>query len=223
MAQFDTVLFDLDGTLLNTLRDIADSLNYALARNGQPVRSREEVRAFIGRGIRMLVAQALPQGERDPRYEAIMADYRAHYAVHGCDQITVYPGIKPLLHKLRERGTALAVVTNKPHSDALPMIGKYFGALLPLTVGKKPEAAAKPAPDSVLAAMKILGADPARTLYVGDTEVDLQTAQNAGIPCVLVSWGYRDRAQLETLGALAVIDAPEELYPFVEPSARRRG
>lgn len=216
MSRFDTVLFDLDGTLLYTLRDIANSLNFALAKHGQATHSEEEVRAFIGRGVRLLVAQALPGGEADSHYDAIMADYRAHYAVHGCENTIIYPGVEPLLRALRDRGIACAVVTNKPHADAEPMIGKYFGDLLPLTVGKKPQAAAKPAPDSVLAAMRELGADPARTLYVGDTEVDFQTAQNVGIPCVLAEWGYRSREQLDALGALAVIDTPEQLLEYTE-------
>jgi len=216
VARFDTVLFDLDGTLLYTLPDLAACLNRALVKNGQSPHPVEEICSFVGWGVRMLVAQALPGGADDPLYDPIMADYRADYAVHGSDHVEIYEGILPLLDALDERGIAAAVVTNKPQIDADPMIRRFFGDRFPLVVGKRPENAPKPEPDSVLLAMRELKADPARTLYVGDTEVDHLTAQNAGIPCVLAAWGYRSREQLDALGAYRVIPRPEELLTVID-------
>ena len=216
MNRIKTVLFDLDGTLLNTLTDLAACLNRALAKHGQATHPEERVRGFIGQGVRMLLIQALPDGEANPLYDPIMADYRADYGLHGSDHVTVYEGIGPLLSALKERGIAVAVVTNKPEHHAAPMIEKFFGDTFPLVVGKRPENAPKPAPDSVFIAMEALGAEKDSTLYVGDTEVDFKTAQNAGIPCVLVEWGFRSKAELDALGAYKVIAKPEELLFIID-------
>jgi len=211
MNRFKTVLFDLDGTLLHTLTDLAACLNRALEKHGQATHPEERVRGFIGQGVRMLLIQALPEGEDHPLFERIMDDYRADYAIHGSDHTSIYPGIEALLAKLKERGVTIAVVTNKPEHAAVPMIQKFFGDTFSLVVGKRPENRPKPAPDSVFIAMEALGAEKNSTLYVGDTEVDFKTAQNAGIPCALVEWGFRSKAELDALGAFAVIAKPEEL------------
>lgn len=216
MNRFKTVLFDLDGTLLNTLTDLAECLNRSLTKHGQPTHTEDQVRAFVGWGMRCLLMQALPGGEDSPLFTPIMADYRADYSLHGQDHVCIYEGIEPLLSALKERGITIAVVTNKPEKDAAPMVRRFFGDTFPLVVGKRPENDPKPAPDSVLIAMKELNADPESTLYIGDTEVDFQTAQNAGIPCVLVEWGFRSKAELDVLGAYKVIAKPEELLAIID-------
>lgn len=215
MNRFKTVLFDLDGTLLHTLTDLAACVNRALEKHGQATHPEDRIRGFIGQGVRMLLIQALPDGEANPLFDRIMADYRADYAIHGSDHTSIYPGIEPLLAELKRRGITIAVVTNKPEHAAVPMIRKFFGDTFPLVVGKRPENAPKPAPDSVFIAMEALGADKDSTLYVGDTEVDFKTAQNAGIPCVLVEWGFRSKAELDALGAYRVIAKPEELLDLL--------
>ena len=216
MNRFDAVLFDLDGTLLNTLTDLAECLNRSLTKHGQPTHTEDQVRSFVGWGMRLLLIQALPGGEDNPLYAPIMADYRSDYSLHGQDHVAIYEGIEPVLAALKARGVAIAVVTNKPEKDAAPMIRRFFGDTFPLVVGKRPENEPKPAPDSVLIAMEALGAERDSTLYVGDTEVDFQTAQNAGIPCALVEWGFRTRAELDALGAFAVIAKPEELLSLID-------
>ena len=216
MKRFKTVLFDLDGTLLNTLTDLADCLNRSLQKHGQATHTEDQVRSFVGWGMRLLLIQALPGGEDNPLYAPIMADYRSDYSLHGQDHVAIYEGIEPVLAALKERGVTIAVVTNKPEKDAAPMIRRFFGDTFPLVVGKRPENEPKPAPDSVLIAMEALGAERDSTLYVGDTEVDFQTAQNAGIPCALVEWGFRTRAELDALGAFAVIAKPEELLSLID-------
>lgn len=215
MPRFDTILFDLDGTLLYTLPDMCDSLNHALSTYGRPARTLEEVRGFVGNGVRRLVARALPLGEEDPAFADVYAEYSRHYAVHREDKTAPYTGIDALLDALCERDIACAVVTNKTHSDADAMVRRIFGSRIRLTVGKKDGYAPKPAIDAVEDVLAQLGAERDRALYVGDSEVDFQTAQNAGIACALVSWGYRDRAELEKLNAPWLADSPKELLQFI--------
>ena len=215
MPRFDTILFDLDGTLLHTIPDMLTSLNRALRMYGRPERTLEDLRRYIGNGVRKLVSRALPDGENDPLYETIFAEYSRWYVVHSLDTTTPYDGILPLLEELRARGISLCCVTNKPHSDAVPLIMKRFNALIPCVVGKKEGRQPKPAPDAVEEALSILGAKRETTLYVGDSEVDYETAENTGLSCVLVSWGYRNRDVLEKLPALGLIDRPEELLRYI--------
>ncbi len=215
MKLYDFVIFDLDGTLLYTLPDLTGSLNAALTACGYPPRTPEETRLFVGNGVRRLVARGLPGGTENPQYEAVYAAFAAHYAVHGCDRTVPYPGILPLLDGLNGRGVGTAVVSNKNDSDAGPMIRRFFADRIAVTIGKKPEYGVKPAPDAVWEAMARLGAAAERTVYVGDSEVDFATAQNAGLDCVLVSWGYRERDALAALGAAGLIDEPAELLTYV--------
>ena len=214
--RFDSVLFDLDGTLLYTLPDMRAALNRALALNGFPERTLPEVRSFVGNGVRKLIERAVPEGDGNPRFEAVWQEYNTYYALHGCDTTAPYPGVPELLDALRTRGVRTAVVTNKTHSDAEPMIRRFFGDRIGLTGGKTPEYATKPAPDSLLAALAALGTVPARALYVGDSGVDAQTARNAQVACVLAAWGYWDRDRLEACPALGLISAPAELLTYLE-------
>lgn len=211
--KYDAVLFDLDGTLLYTLPDMRDALNYALALRGHPPRTLEEVRSFVGNGVRKLVERALPPGAAD--LEAVYETYEAYYAVHGRDHVTVYPGIRELLAELGRRGVAAGVVTNKTHPAAAAMIEAFFGGGIAVTEGKKEGRPTKPSPESLRDAMAALGAARERTLYVGDSEVDADTAKNAGVACVLVSWGYREAEALARCPALGVVRDPSELLTFI--------
>lgn len=198
---YRAVIFDLDGTLLNTLDDLAASTNAALRQFGYPERTVEEVRRFVGNGVRLLMVRALPQGEETPRFEEILAYFRQHYAAHCREATAPYPGIPALLARLRERGVRVAVVSNKFDAAVKDLCHAYFGGEVEVAVGESPAVAKKPAPDAVLAAMRELGVSPADAVYVGDSEVDVETALRAGLPCISVLWGFRDRAELVAHGA----------------------
>ena len=218
MRRFDTVLFDLDGTLLYTLPDMRLALNRALERFGHPPRTMEEVRSFVGNGVRKLVERALPPGaEADA--DGVYRCYSEWYSLHGQEHVVYYPGIRELLAVLRERGIRTGVVTNKTHADADAMIRRFFGDSVEVTEGKRDGRPTKPSPEAVWDAMKILGVSPERTLYVGDSGVDAETARNASIACVLVSWGYRDRTELERHGVLGVADTAAELLNYIDAEA----
>lgn len=198
---YRAVIFDLDGTLLNTLDDLAASTNAALRQFGYPERTVEEVRRFVGNGVRLLMVRALPQGEETPRFQEILAYFRQHYAAHCREATAPYPGIPALLARLRERGVRVAVVSNKFDAAVKDLCHAYFGGEVEVAVGESPAVAKKPAPDAVLAAMRELGVSPADTVYVGDSEVDVETARRSGLPCISVLWGFRDRAELVAHGA----------------------
>ena len=189
------ILFDLDGTLLDTLGDLHASTNAVLASFGYPQRTIDEVRRFVGNGARRLIEQAVPAGE-DHRVDEVLAAFQTYYAAH-CDILTrPYPGIPELLTRLGAQ-YPLAVVSNKPDRAVKELASIYFPTLY--ARGESADCPRKPAPDMVFAAMKALGAD--RCVYVGDSEVDLLTAQNAAVPCIAVTWGFRDVDALRTAGA----------------------
>ena len=198
---FDTVIFDLDGTLLDTLTDLTDSTNAVLARYGLPQYTMEEIRGFVGNGIRRLMQLAIPGGEAHPDFEKIHAEFREYYDMHCMDCTEPYPGILSLIDWLMKEGYQTAIVSNKADSAVKILRDIYFRELIPVAIGESSGCRRKPAPDSVFQAMQELGADAARTVYVGDSDVDLRTAENAGIPCIAVSWGFRDKAFLLANGA----------------------
>lgn len=199
---FDTVIFDLDGTLLDTLADLTDSVNTVLARYSLPQYSTETIRGFVGNGIRRLMQLTIPDGETHPQFEAIYNEFREYYNMHCMDCTEPYPGILLLLDELQKDGYKLAIVSNKADSAVKILRDIYFRDLIPVAIGESQDCRKKPAPDSVYRAMEELGADQAHTVYIGDSDVDLRTAENAGIPCILVSWGFRDRDFLLAHGAL---------------------
>lgn len=211
--RFDTVIFDLDGTLLYTLEGLHRSVNYALRTHGLAELSFRETRRFVGNGSRKLIERALKGVAAD--FEAVHDTYCAHYTAHAAEGTRPYEGIPEMLDTLRARGIKLGVVSNKPDCDAVPMIERYFGDRIAVTIGKKPEYDPKPDPRAVREAMARLGTTAERTLYVGDSDVDFFTADNAGTACALVSWGYRDLDELERCGALAVVHSVAELAAFI--------
>lgn len=207
---FETYVFDLDGTLLDTLDDLTDAVNAALSAYGCPVRTRGEVRSFVGNGIRLLIERAAPKDS--PRPE-ILAEFKRFYGEHCCDKTKPYPGVEEMLRKLRARGARTAIVSNKADFAVQELSARYFGNLVLAAVGENEEAGVrkKPAPDSVFTALELVGGKKEGAVYVGDSEVDIETAANAGLPCVSVTWGFKSRKFLSERGASLLIDTPEEL------------
>ena len=208
-------IFDLDGTLLDTLADLRKGINHALASEGFAPRTLEEVRAFVGNGIHKLVERAVPPGTGEAQIEAVYAAFGPYYAVHCADETRPYDGIVPLLRTLKDAGVQCALVSNKPDYAVQILAEKHFPGLLAAAAGAKDGVRKKPAPDAVFAVIHQLGAEGLRTVYIGDSEVDLQTAQNAALPCISVSWGFRDRDVLEQAGATCICDTVDALYQAI--------
>jgi len=205
------IIFDLDGTLLNTLEDLADATNWALRKNGMPERALEEVRQFVGNGVRKLMARAVPDGEENPLFEQTFEDFKRYYVVHCQDKTCLYDGVGEMLHTLKERGFLLAIVSNKLQAGVDELYERYFKDTVAVAVGERPEIQRKPAPDMVELALQALGVTKEEAVYVGDSDVDLQTARNSGLPCISVLWGFRDRAFLEAHGATCFAAVPDEV------------
>lgn len=207
----DTILFDLDGTLLNTLEDIADGVNYALRKLEFPERSLQEIRQFVGNGVAMLIRRAVPAGTSQELIDTCLKLNKEYYSAHVNEKTEPYEGILPLLSELRKKGFKIGVVSNKYDSAVKDLCRLFFSGLAEVAVGNMPGVPTKPAPDCVYTAIKELGSVRENTIFVGDSDVDVQTAHNAGLKCIGVSWGFRGRAFLEREGADIVIDTPEEL------------
>ena len=199
--KYDLVIFDLDGTLLDTLDDLTQAVNYALDAQGFPRRSREEVRRLIGNGIASTMRRAVPEGVGDEAYERALADFKSYYLSHVNVYTRPFDGIPALLDAMADAGILAALNSNKVDSATQALCEAHLKGRLACVLGEQPQIPKKPAPDGALQIMRRLGASPERTLYVGDGETDVQTAFNAGIECAWVSWGYRRR---EELGGLAV-------------------
>ncbi len=215
MNKYDAVIFDLDGTLLYTLDDVTDSMNYMLGLHNFPLRSREEIRSFVGEGAGQLMERAIPGGRGNPEFEKCLSDYFAHYFSNMQNKTYPFEGITETLKRLHEGSCKLAVVSNKIDSATKELTRSYFGEYIKVAIGQSGKFAAKPAPDTVFQALDELGAEAAKTLYVGDMEIDIETARNSGTVSVAVTWGYRDRRALEENGARYIIDKPQELLGIV--------
>lgn len=197
------VLFDLDGTLLDTLQDLTDSTNHALAQFGYPARTREEIRRFVGNGAARLIRLAVPEGA-DP--EPVYAAFRQHYDRNCQNKTAPYAGVMPMLEAVAQR-YPVAIVSNKPDSAVKTLCAQYFSGVF--AMGQHEGCPRKPAPDMVYEAMSAIGVE--RCVYVGDSEVDVLTAQNAGVPCLTVTWGFRDREELAQAGAVHFCDDPGQV------------
>ena len=206
-----TLLFDLDGTLLNTLEDLRDSTNFALRTYGYPERSLEEVRRFVGNGLKMLLTRAVPQGSSEVEIERALACMKAHYCENYHNKTVPYPGIPELLQRLQQAGFRMAIVSNKADPAVQLIRTLYFDGIIDVAVGESPACSKKPAPDMVLAALQRLGSTADDAIYLGDSEVDLLTAENAEIPCLSVGWGFRSAQILEDAGASKVYYTPQSL------------
>ena len=215
MNHYRLAVFDMDGTILDTLRDLMSSANYALEKNAFPPRTLEEVRQFVGNGIHKLVERAVPAGTRAEDVEAVFADFGEHYREHNLDTTRPYEGIVELLGKLQAAGLQLAVVSNKVDYAVKELSEKFFPGLFDMAIGEKPGVAKKPAPDAVNEVLKTLDVPREQAVYIGDSEVDIQTARNAGLDELIVTWGFRDPAFLAAQGAKKLVNSPEELYKLL--------
>jgi len=209
------IIFDLDGTLTDTLEDLWISTNHALGVMGYPLRSIDEVRRFVGNGVGKLIERAVPEGTAKEQELKCLDAFRAHYVEHCQDHTSLYPGVREMLMALRQRGYQMAVVSNKLQAGVSELEKSLFPDIFQLALGEGPGLRRKPAPDMLLHAMQQLGGTPAQTLYVGDSDVDLETARNAGVDCVSVLWGFRDLDFLLQHGASITIQQPMELLELL--------
>ena len=209
------VIFDLDGTLLNTLEDLKDSTNYALQKFGFPQRTLDEVRSSLGNGLRMLIVRAVPADTDDAVIDAVLKTMKLHYAENYHNKTRPYDGIEALLIRLKAEGYPMAIVSNKADLVVALLRKLYFDTLIPVAVGETEGVLRKPAPDMVIEGLRRLGLPGPKAVYVGDSEVDLQTARNVGIPCLSVTWGFRSIQQLKEAGAQHLAHTPDELYETI--------
>ena len=212
--KYKAILFDLDGTLLDTLEDMADALNRTMDAFALPHRSLPEVRSFVGNGAKRLVE--LAAGAEGDRLEEILAVYKEDYDRNYLIKTAPYPGIMTLLDRLHAEGCLVGIVSNKPDSTVQSLSDTLFEGKADISVGEKAGIRRKPAPDTVLAAMEALGVTRAETVYVGDSEVDVMTARAAGVPCISVTWGFRDRDVLEAAGAETFADSCDALLALLQ-------
>lgn len=204
-------VFDLDGTLLDTLEDLYRSVNRALVHFGLPERTKEEVRAFLGNGVEMLMARAVPEGRENSLFLPCLQYFKEDYARHSLDYTAPYPGIVPLLQNLKARGITCAVVSNKFDAAVKDLVHHFFDGLIFFARGESAAVRPKPAPDTVLAVLKEMQVSPKDAVYIGDSDVDIRTAENCGIPCISVLWGFRTKEFLQKCGASFFAREPEEV------------
>ncbi len=209
--KYQLAVFDLDGTILNTLDDLADSLNAALAAAGYPLRTRDEVRCFVGNGIRKLMERGVPEGTPTEEIDRVHRLFTAHYNAHCADKTGPYAGIPALLVALRAAGMRTAVLSNKADEAVQKLCARYFPGMFDAVQGERAPFPRKPEPDALYAMLGELGIAREETVYIGDSEVDIATARNAGLAAILVDWGFRDRETLLAAGAESIVSAPEDL------------
>jgi phosphoglycolate phosphatase len=215
MRHYDTVIFDLDGTLLDTLEDLTDSVNFTMALYGYPLRTVGEVRQFVGNGAGRLIELSIPGGTHSADYTKSLEAFRRHYTSNMQNKTKPYDGIVELLRELTGQGCRIAVVSNKIDTAVKGLCRIHFGENIQAAIGDSERVIKKPSPDMVFEALRELGSSANRAIYVGDSEVDAETAQNAGLPLVGVTWGFRDRGVLESAGADYIINKPDELMSIV--------
>ena len=214
--KYTIAIFDLDGTILNTLEDLADSTNYALKTCGYPERTMDEVRQFVGNGIRKLMERAVPEGTPVEEIDRVHETFTAHYKVHCADKTRPYDGIMELLQNVKKDGCKLAVVSNKADYGVQELCKQYYDGIFDFAVGEREGIRKKPAPDSVNEVLKTLGCSRDRAVYIGDSDVDIQTAANAQMDHIIVEWGFRDVPFLIAKGAKVLVEKPEEILEIVE-------
>lgn len=213
--KYKAVIFDMDGTILNTLEDLKNATNYSLRQFEMPERSLEEVRMFVGNGIRKLVERAVPAGTSEEKIAQVLDVFLEYYEIHSADNTSPYPGILELVEKLKKSGIKTAVSTNKADVPAQELGREYFNGIFDLIVGQQDGLKVKPAPDSVNKILSILDIQKKDAIYIGDSDVDVQTAKNSGLDFIGVSWGFRGREFLEKNGAKNIVDNANEILDLV--------
>lgn len=211
--KYKAVLFDLDGTLINSIFDLAESMNHILEKYGYKKRTLEEINSFVGNGLKNLTELSL--GEKPDNFDEIYADFREYYFAHCCEKTVPYEGMRETLKKLKDRGYRLGVVTNKPDFAAKEICGVFFDGLFDIVMGEHAPLKRKPAPDMPTAVMEFLGVKKEEALYVGDSEVDILTGKNAGMDVLSVSYGFRSKDELKKAGVNIMVDKPVDIYSFL--------
>lgn len=209
------VIFDLDGTLLDTLQDLANAVNAALEKEHMPQHSVDDVRRFVGNGVKKLMERAIPDGENNPAFARTYQYFREYYAAHCKENTKLYPGIQELLDELQVRGIKTAIVSNKMDPAVKILNEDYFAGKMDAALGESEEVPKKPAPDMVNKVLKELQITAEEAVYVGDSDVDIATAKNSGLPCISVTWGFRSEAFLMEHGATQLVHKPKEILPLL--------
>lgn len=214
--KFNSVVFDLDGTLLDTLGDLRDSVNFALEKNGLPKRTTEEIRSFVGNGIRLLIERSVPENTSFEITEVCFSDFKEYYKDHSAILTKAYDGIIDLMKELKSKGIKIAVVSNKADFAVKTLMEDYFNGLYDCAYGERAGVLRKPAPDGVFDAISEMGAEVKDSVYIGDSEVDVETSKNAKLPCIAVTWGFRDKKVLESLNPEYIVDSPSDILNIIE-------
>ena len=213
--QYKAVIFDMDGTILDTLDDLADSVNHSLEKHGFPKRKREEIRTFLGNGMVQLIHLSVPEGTLPEEETAVLEEHKKYYPLHSADKTKAYDGITELLNVLKQKGIKTAVVSNKSDPNVKVLVKRYFDGLFDVSVGSREGVPRKPAADLVDIALNELGVEKKEAVYIGDSDVDLATAFNSELEMITVLWGFRDRDVLEKAGAKVFADTAKELKEFL--------
>lgn len=208
---YNTVIFDLDGTLLNTLEDLTDSVNHAMDAMGWSRRDKKEIRLFLGNGIKQLMKLSSPDGISSEEFNTAFEIFKEYYSMHNDDKTRPYDGTVEMMKNLRKKGVKMAIVSNKIDSAVLTLRDRFFSEVVEIAIGDMQGMKRKPAPDSCLRALELLGSNREDAVYVGDSEVDLATAQNAGLDCISVLWGFRDEEHLINHGAKTFARKPKDV------------
>lgn len=212
----DTIIFDLDGTLLNTLEDLMLSTNHALKSFNYPERTLEEIRNFVGNGVAKLIERAIPNGRCNPDFEACLECFKSHYSQTLKAHTAPYAGIIDMLLKLQEKGYKIAVVSNKFDKAVKDLCKLYFDTLVPVAIGEGKNTRPKPYPDGVFKAVLELNSTISNAIYSGDSDVDVETAHNAGLKCIGVTWGFRSVNVLKNAGADYIINTPDKIIEILD-------
>lgn len=213
--KYKLVVFDMDGTILNTLTDLTNSINYALNKYGYPLHTEHEVRQYVGNGLYKTTMRAMPSGSSEEETQKVFDEFANHYAVHSKDSTKPYPGIVELLHELKALGYKTAVVSNKADAAVVQLSEEFFPGLFDVSIGEREGVAKKPAPDEVNLALNKLNMSSTDAVYIGDSDVDMETAYNSKLDLIAVDWGFKDRSFLEERGAQIIVSSALDILKYL--------